>query len=170
MSFAELISKRRSVRSYRPDPVENEKIEKIIESALMAPTACNNQPFFIIVRKGTEEMSGLKPVYDREWFYTAPAAVMVCCDLSTAWVRSHDGKNYGEVDAAIVMDHLILSATELGLGTCWIAAFDPFEAKRVFGLPEHIVPVVMTPLGYPAQKPKPIPRKKIEEVVRRIKF
>jgi nitroreductase len=77
-----------------------------------------------------------------------------------------DGKNYSDVDVAIAMDHLILAATELGLGTCWIAAFDPAAAREVLGLPEGVEPIAFTPLGYPAEQPGPKARKPLDELVR----
>jgi nitroreductase len=80
-------------------------------------------------------------------------------------VRS-DGKNYNDVDLAIAMDHLVLAAANLGLGTCWIAAFDPAAAREVMGLPEGVEPVAFTPLGYPADYPGPKERKPLEELVR----
>jgi nitroreductase len=77
-----------------------------------------------------------------------------------------DGKNYNDVDVAIVMDHLILAATDLGLGTCWIGAFDPDAAREVLGLPEGVEPVAFTPLGYPADEPRPKRRVALSELVR----
>jgi nitroreductase len=81
------------------------------------------------------------------------------------WVR-RDNKNYNDVDVAIVMDHLTLAAADLGLGTCWIGAFDPEAAREVLGLPDHIEPVAFTPLGYPADSPRPKTRKPLHELVR----
>lgn len=77
-----------------------------------------------------------------------------------------DNKNYGDVDVTIAMDHLILAATELGLGTCWIGAFDPVAARDVLGLPEEVEPVAFTPLGYPADQPGTKRRKPLSELVR----
>jgi nitroreductase len=82
-------------------------------------------------------------------------------------VRS-DGKNYNDVDVAIVMDHLILAAADLGLGTCWIAAFDPDAAREVLSLPEGVEPIAFTPLGYPADTARPKKRKPLEKLVRYI--
>ncbi|MBM3146079.1 MAG: nitroreductase, partial [Chloroflexi bacterium] len=78
----------------------------------------------------------------------------------------HDKANYSVVDAAIVMDHLILAATNLGLGTCWIGAFDPKAARQILGIPEEVEPIVMTPLGYPNDQPRPKARKSLVELVR----
>jgi nitroreductase len=77
-----------------------------------------------------------------------------------------DGKVYVDVDAAIAMDHLVLAATDVGLGTCWIAAFDPDAAREVLGLPEGVEPIAFTPLGYPADKPRTKKRKSLDDLVR----
>jgi nitroreductase len=77
-----------------------------------------------------------------------------------------DGKNYNDVDVAIALDHLILAAADIGLGTCWIAAFDPAAAREVLNLPDGVEPVAFTPLGYPADTPRPKSRKPLESLLR----
>jgi len=165
MDFSELIEKRYSVRAYKPDPVEDEKLQQVLEAARLAPTAANMQPFQLIVvhTRGREEE--FRRIYNREWFVQAPLIIVVCGIPSKAWVR-HDKANYSVVDAAIVMDHLILAATNLGLGTCWIGAFDPKAARQILGIPEEVEPIVMTPLGYPNDQPRPKARKSLVELVR----
>ncbi len=92
--------------------------------------------------------------------------ILCACGLPAEnWVR-RDAKNYNDVDVAIVMDHLILAAADLGLGTCWIGAFDPAAAREVLALPLGVEPIAFTPLGYPADQPKPKKRKPISELVR----
>jgi nitroreductase len=91
--------------------------------------------------------------------------ICVCAVKSEAWV-SREKRNYVYVDVAIVMDHIILAATDLGLGSCWIGAFDKDEAREAFNLPDDLEPVVMTPLGYAADQPEPRERRSIEELVR----
>src|SRR4030067_1368993 len=119
MEFDELIYKRYSVRAYRDIPVEDEKLNKILEAGRIAPTAANQQPFQIIVIHTADRQDELKQIYRREWFTQAPIVLCVCGIASQAWVR-RDGACYVQVDAAIVMDYIILAATNLGLGTCWI--------------------------------------------------
>ena len=93
--------------------------------------------------------------------------VIAACGVPVEnWVRKQDGKNYNDVDVAIVMDHLILAAADLGLGTCWIAAFDPAAARELLELPEGVEPVAFTPLGHPADTPRQKTRKKSDELVR----
>ena len=167
MDFHELVRKRYSVRAYESRPVEEEKIGRILEAACLAPTACNLQPFKVIVipTKGREKE--LRRIYSREWFVQAPLVLAVCALPGDSWVRKYDGWNSAEVDATIAMDHLILAAAALGLGTCWVAAFDPVAAREVLGLPPGVEPVAFTPLGYPADTPKPRQRKPLADLVRR---
>ena len=91
--------------------------------------------------------------------------ICACAIPAEGWVRI-DGKVYTDVDVAIAMDHLILAATELGLGTCWIAAFDPAAAREVLDLPDGVEPIVFTPLGYPADESRPKERKPLSDLVR----
>lgn len=165
MDFIELAKKRYSVRAYKPIPVEYDKLEKILEAARIAPTAANRQPFQLIIiqTKGREEE--LLHIYNKPWFVQAPVIICACSVQSESWVRQN-GKNYCDVDVAIAMDHLILAATELGLGTCWIGAFNAEEARRILKLPDDTEPIVFTPLGYPNDQPGDIMRKPIEDLVR----
>lgn len=165
MEFFELINKRYSVRAYQSKPVEQEKLNKVLEAANLAPTAANRQPFRIIVIHTRGKETELKRIYHRDWFSQAPLVICVCAVASEAWSRM-DGKNYSDVDSTIAMDHLILAAADLGLGTCWIAAFDPDAAREILGLPDEVEPVAFTPLGYPADEWKPKKRKSLEEIVR----
>ena len=165
MEFFELIRARYSVRAYKPDPVEEEKLRQVLEAARLAPTAANHQPFQLIVIHTAGCEPELRRIYPRPWFTQAPLIVCICGVPADGWMRM-DGKNYTDVDAAIAMDHIVLAATDLGLGTCWIAAFDPAAARQVLGLPEGVEPIAFTPLGYPAGRPGPRQRKPLDELVR----
>lgn len=170
MDFSELVSARRSVRAYRPDPVEDEKLQRVLEAARLAPTACDKQPFQLVVihTAGREQEMGC--IYGAEWFAKAPIVICACAVTTEAWVRGSDSKNHGDIDVAIVMDHLILEAANVGLGTCWICAFDPTAAREILGLPEGVEPVAFTPLGYAADTPRKTYRKPIKELVRHEKW
>ena len=165
MDFFELIRKRYSVRAYKPDPVENETLQQILEAARLAPTAANRQPFQIVVLKTGGREAELRRIYARDWFAQAPVVLCACGIPAQNWIR-RDGKNYNDVDVAIAMDHLILAAANLGLGTCWIAAFDPAAARQVLALPDGVEPIAFTPLGYPADSPRPKQRKPLADLVR----
>ncbi len=166
MEFTDLIEKRYSVRAYKDQPVEDEKLQQVLKAARLAPTAANRQPFQIIVIHTKEREEELKQIYKPGWFSKAPLVIAVCGLPSKGWTRQNDGKNYTDVDAAIVMDHLVLAATDAGLGTCWIAAFDPDAARKVLGLPDDVEPIAFTPLGYAADQPTPKVRKPLPQLVR----
>ena len=166
MEYSQLIAARYSVRAYRSDPIEDEKLQAVLEAARLAPTAANRQPIQLVVMHthGREEEIG--KIYRRPWFVQAPLVIAVCAISSQAWVREGDRFNARLIDAAIVADHLILAATNLGLGTCWIAAFNVEAARSVLCLPPEAEPVIFTPLGYPADEPGPKTRKPLSDLVR----
>lgn len=165
MEFTKLIASRYSVRSYRLDPVPDDLLARVLEAARLAPTAANRQPFRLIVIRTAGRQAELRRLYPREWFGLAPLVVGICALPGQAWVR-RDGVNYAFVDAAIAMDHLVLAATDAGLGTCWVAAFDPAVARQILCLPDEAEPVAFTPLGYPADALRPKERKPLTELVR----
>ncbi len=165
MEFSDLIKNRYSVRSYKSEPVEEEKLQRILDAARLAPTASNRQCFQLLIIHTSEKQEELKKVYSKSWFVDAPLVICACGLPQANWVRS-DGKNYNDVDVAIVMDHLILAAANEGLGTCWIGAFNPAELRKLLNLPDEVEPVVLTPLGYPKNSPKPKKRKDLSELVR----
>jgi nitroreductase len=165
MEFSELIHLRYSVRAYKADPVEEDKLNQVLEAARLAPTAANRQSFQIIVVRTAGREDELRRIYPRDWFAKAPLVICACGIPAQTWVR-RDGKNYSDVDVAIALDHLILAAANLGLGTCWIAAFDPAAARKILQLPEGIEPIAFTPLGYPADSPRPKQRKPLADLVR----
>lgn len=164
MEFSDLIEKRYSVRAYKSDPVEDEKLTYVLEAARMAPTAADKQPFQLIIihTRGREEE--LQRIYLRGWFTQAPLLICACGIPSQAWVHQN-GKNHCEIDATIAMDHLTLAATDVGLGTCWIAAFDVDAARAALSLPDNVVPLFFTPLGYPADSPGAKDRKPLADLV-----
>lgn len=168
MSFLELAKKRYSVRSYLNKPVEQERINQVLEAGRVAPSAKNFQPFFFIVMKDEELRNKVAAAYSRDWLRQAPVIIVVCGDHSRSWKRN-DGKDHCDIDAAIAIDHMTLAAADLGLGTCWICAFDAAECHRILGLPSHIEVITLLPLGYPADQPDEERhgkmRKKLGEIV-----
>jgi len=165
MEFSELIRKRYSVRAYRPTPVEDEKLQAILEAARLAPTAANRQAFQIIVIHTAGREAELKRIYKADFFTQAPIILAAIGVPAKNWVR-RDGQNYNYLDIGIVMDHVILAAADQGLGTCWVGAFDPAEARRVLGLPDDVEPIAFTPVGYAADQPQPKLRRPLTELVR----
>lgn len=166
MDYFEVMQKRYSVRAYKPDPVPDDVLERLLQAAVIAPTAANRQPFqiFVIPTSGREEE--LKRLYNKDWFVQAPLVLGFCGLTDQGWVRKTDSKSYIMVDVAIAADHLILAAAALGLGTCWVAAFDVDAARELLRLPATIEPIIFTPLGYPADSPREKTRKSLDELVR----
>jgi len=145
--------------------VEDEKLDRVLRAARLAPTAANRQPFQFIVIHTAGREAELQRIYGRDWFVQAPLVICACGISAQGWVR-RDGKSYNDVDVAIAMDHLILAAADVGLGTCWVGAFDPDAAREVLHLPDDVEPIVFTPLGYPADQPGPKKRRALSELVR----
>ncbi len=164
MEFYDVIRSRRSIRAYRSVPVEQEKLERVLEAARLAPSAANRQPLLFYVIRDEETRAALLEAYSQQWFVDAPVILCACHRPGEAWRRT-DLKSYADVDLAIAMDHLILAATAEGLGTCWIGAFKPEPVRRILGIPEELEPVAMTPLGYPDEEPAARSRKDLNEIV-----
>jgi len=164
MNFLELAQKRYSVRDYLSTAVEDEKLQYVLEAARLAPTASNRQPFRLIILKTADREDEIGRIYHRDFFVKAPIILAACGVPAEAWVR--DGMNYMHIDIAVVMAHITLAATDVGLGTCWIAAFNPRIAREVLHLPPSIEPVAFTPLGYPADQPGLKERKPVDALVK----
>jgi nitroreductase len=165
MDVLETIAARYSVRAYDSTPVDDEALAKVLEAARLAPTAHNRQAFQVIVVHTAGRGDDLARICPRPWFAQPPLVLAVVSIVGEAWHRD-DGKSYDEVDAAIVMDHMILAASSLGLGTCWVAEFDAVAAREVLGLPDEVEPIAFTPLGHSAQQEPPKRRLPLEQLVR----
>jgi nitroreductase len=164
MNFQDLIRNRYSVRAYKPDPIEQEKLNHVLEAARIAPTAANRQPFRLIVIETEGRKSELNQIYRKAWFVQAPLLICAVGIPAKSWVRD-DMRRYLDVDIAIVMDHLILAAADQGLGTCWVAAFNADKAREILELPQEVEPLIFTPLGYPADTPGSKQRKPISDLI-----
>lgn len=150
MEFIELARRRWSCRAFEQRPVEPEKIAKIVEAARVAPTAANRQPVRLTVAKTPEGLAKLAKAAD---LHGAPLAVVACADAQRAWRRPCDGMRTDLIDAAILTDHMMLEAADLGLGSCWICWFDPAVVRTELALPEGLEPVSILVAGYAAEKP-----------------
>ena len=170
MEFDKLIASRFSVRSYTNQKVDRSLILEILESARLAPSAVNFQPWHFVVITDPENLADFQEVYTRAWFKEAPACIVVCADHSQSWKRKSDGKDFADIDLAIVTDHLVLKATELGLGTCWVCNFNVQLTQQKLQLPNHIEPMVIVPIGYTTAEAPLKSRKPISEIVHWGKF
>ena len=150
MSFLELAKKRYSVRKCENRKVEQEKLLKILEAGRVAPSGHNNQPIRLIV---VQQPDGLEKLKKGANVYGAPLAIIVCGDRNEAWIRPYDDKNILDIDASIVTDHMMMQASDLGLGTVWVCYFDPVAVKREFNIPDSVEPINILAVGYAAGEP-----------------
>lgn len=167
MNFLELAAARYSVRKFRPDPVEPEKLNLVLRAGHLAPTACNLQPQRILVLTGAEALEKLRNC--TTCHFNAPAALLVCYDRTECWKREYDGKSSGDIDASIVTTHMMLEAASLGIGSTWVMHFSPAAVREEFEVPEQLEPTAILVLGYPAEDAKPSSRhtefRPLEELV-----
>lgn len=181
MNFIELVSKRFSCRKFKETPLEREKILKCIESARLAPSACNSQPWRFVVIDEPElknkiarlATSGIYGIINK-FLPTAPCIIAVLADREKfiaqagAYVMKTD---YYLIDIGIACEHLVLQATELGLGTCYIGYFNEKEIRKILNIQKKYKIVLLIAIGYPDEKEEekklknPRPRKKIEEIL-----
>ena len=154
MTFLELASSRYSVRAYKQDPVEQEKLDLILEAGRVAPTACNYQPqkiFVVRTEALRKKLAELSPCT-----FDAPVILVVCYDKDRhANSRMMPGYSFGEMDASIVCTHMMLQAWELGIGTCWVGMFNDKQVADALELPENLHVAALLPMGYPADGVKP---------------
>ena len=153
MSFLELAKDRYSVRKFSDKKVEQETLDLILEAGRVAPTAHNNQSQRILVLRETEEMAKLEECSPFRFHPTL--ALLVCYDKNVSWKREFDNADMGEVDASIVATHMMLEGHQLGIGSTWVAHFDPKAVRENFNLPPHIIPVSILMMGYPREDAKP---------------
>ena len=147
------ILQRRSIRTYRPDPVPEEDLRTILECGRQAPSAGNRQPWeFIVVREPQRRRQVAEACKGQTW--GADAAVIIC-----GIGLPEKSEKWWPVDTAIAMQNMILAAAALGYGTCWVGAFDEDQVKAALGIPDSVRVVALTPLGVPDVSPDARPRK-----------
>ena len=172
MDFLELAQKRYSCRYFSDKEIEQEKIDKILEAARLAPTGKNTQSQRILVLTDKKELAKLSGCTPYGW--NAPLVFLICYDKNTSWTREFDNFNGGMQDACIVTTHMMFEATDLGLGTTWIGYFDPQKAREIYNVPPHYEITAILPVGYPSEKAHPSrlhsDRRPIEEITFYNKF
>lgn len=170
------ITNRRSIRKYMPRPVEDEKIYEILESARIAPSGSNTQPWhFIIVKDDAKRQQLAEASHKQSWMNSAPVFIVCVADIR---VRNQEDselsldESYPDMalkqiirDTTIATDHLVLSAQQQGLGTCWVAWFTQDEIRPLLGIPKDKFVLAIITVGYADETPKPRPRKALEEIV-----
>lgn len=154
MDLFEAIRKRHSVRSFLPDDVPQEQVETLLGCACAAPSAGNVQPWrFLVVRDPSLRRSLARAALGQAFVAEAPVVIVVCADLQ-AHARAYGRRGvelYAIQDTAAAVQNILLAATALGLGTCWVGAFHEEEVSRALGLPGHWRPLALVPVGRPAR-------------------
>ena len=170
--FLELAAARRSIRRYKADPVEREKLDLCLEAARLAPSACNAQPykFLVIDEPALKEKfcaAAFTGVYSAcKFAAAAPVIIAVISGTGklSAWLGNQvQGTNFRLMDIGIAAEHFVLAAAEQGLGTCWLGWFSARAGAKALGLGAGKKIEVLLAVGYPAESPAPRPRKKTEE-------
>lgn len=163
-----LMQQRHSCRHYSDKPLGRDKVLQMLEAARMAPSATNRQPWTFVVADSEASLGVVRSAYKREWFEKAPVVIVALGHHDEAWHRACDGKDSTDIDVAIAVEHMQLAATTMGLGTCWVCAFDPDVVREGFGLPADVEPIALIPVGYPADgETVPVKKRKpIEEIVK----
>ncbi len=154
MDFLKLAEERYSVRKFTDEPIDKEIIDKILKAGHVAPTACNFQPQRIMVISSPEALEKLKDC--TRCHFDCTCAMLVCYNKDECWTRKYDGETSGFVDASIVTTHMMMEATELGIGSTWVMHFNPEKMISAFNIPENIVPVALLVMGHPAEDSAPI--------------
>lgn len=163
MTVLEAISRRYSCRAYKDAPVEQDKLDRILEAARLAPSAKNLQDWrFVVVTDKTTRLK-LAEAANKQIFIADAAAIIVGCSSSDEVMRC--GQALGPIDVAIALEHIALQAVEEGLATCWVGSFRPEKIRAVLGIPQDIAIIELMSLGYPADKPTKRPRVEMEKIV-----
>jgi nitroreductase len=157
-----IIRERKSIRRYRTDSVSLHDIDLVLEAARLAPSWDNRQCWKFISVTDTALKENIGKASKQEWLAQAPVIIVCCADPLKSGVKGD--QEYYMLDVGISMEHLILAATALGLGTCWVGAFNEKLLKRTLGVPRNVRVVALTPLGYPDEKPEPTTRKNLNEI------
>ena len=163
MEFFDLVNERFSCRKFSSKPVEDEKLEKILEAARLAPTAKNAQPVKIWVMKSTDALEKIKSATPFAWLKDVPVILAVGGSSENAFVRPSDNRNFEDVDASIVATHLILAIEAAGLGTTWLGFFDVPKIKEFFPDMKDFYLVALFPVGYKADDAQPSDRHSIRK-------
>lgn len=168
MELLEAIKKRRSVRSFKKDDISREHLNKMLESACLAPTAGNVQPWkFVVVKNSKVKKDLAVSALNQLWMMEAPLIIVVCADLgrSERFYGERGRTLYAIQDSAAAVQNILLTATSLGLAGCWVGAFSEARVIKTLDLSPGVRPLALIPVGYPNESPGPPYRFSLEEVV-----
>jgi nitroreductase len=166
MDIYKTVRERTSIRGYKADPIEEDKLERILDAARLAPSGKNGQPWTFIVVKDEETRKKLVPACKgQEFVGQAPVVVVACGHEERAYKKMGGYWNSMPLDIGIAIEHLMLAAVSEGLGTCWIGAFFEEQVREILGVPEGVKIVALTPVGYPAGEKTHSSRKSLDEII-----
>ena len=168
MELFEAIRKRRSIRQFTSQEVRDDYLNKILESAILAPSAGNLQSwYFIVVRNNSLKEKLSKAAWNQACIIAAPVVIVVCCDLGHIAPYGKRGSELFTLhDTGAAIENMLLTCTDIGLGSVWVGTFDEVEVAETLGLNwNEFRPVAIIPVGFPGEEP-PVPsRKPLNEVV-----
>lgn len=168
MEVFEAIKTRRSIRAFTNEEVSEEEVRKLIDAARQAPSAGNIQPWeFVIVRDPRRKHRLTAAALNQTFIEEAPVVIVVCAnEAQSGWGYGARGATlYCLQDTAAATQNILLAACDLGLGTCWVGAFYEEKVRKVVNVPRGVRPVAIVPVGHPAEKPSPRPRRSITEII-----
>jgi nitroreductase len=168
MEVLDAMKSRRSCRSFKTSKISRNVLYKVLDAARWAPSAGNLQSWeFIIVETEAEKNQLASAALGQDFLATAPVVVVVCADTERSAVKygSRGRYIYSLADACCATENILLAATSLGLGTCWVGSFEPGRVRDVLGIPEGVVPIAIIPIGYPADEGTPSSRTSIGNIV-----
>lgn len=163
MDFLDLAKSRYSCRSFSDRPVDDETLNRVLEAAIVAPTAKNAQPVRVWVMKSEGALEKIKSVMPFKWAGQAQIVLAVGGKPDNAFVRPSDKRNFKDIDASIIATHIMLAVQALGLGTTWVGMFDSVKLKELFPQTEGYDMVALFPVGYPADDSAPSERHTIRK-------
>ena len=167
MDVFKAIKKRRSIRHFQPKPVPKDFEEKLIAALIWAPSAGNLQSrkFFFVKNQEVKEKLVDLALYQK-FVLEAPLVIVACADSRIKWRYSERGRSlYTICDTTVSIENLMLQATELGLGSCWVGSFDEGKIRKILNVPDYLKPIAVIPIGFPAEEPEAPPRVKKEEMI-----
>ncbi len=163
MTVLEAIRKRYSCRAYQDKPIEQEKLDSILEAARLAPSAKNLQDWRFVVVTDKHTKRQVAETTNRPEVFEKAGAIIAACSNSNEVMRC--GQAVGPIDVAIALEHICLQATDLGLGTCWIGSFNTEKVRQILGIPDDIAIIELMAVGYPADSPKGPNREPMENIL-----
>lgn len=199
MDVSEAIRRRRSIRKFKPDPIPEEKIKILLESARLAPSGTNTQPWrFVVVKDDDTKRKLQKAAHNQRHIKRAPVIIVCCADLKAfkdfpervdeliesgalpertrevfipylrkgmSTVKRESLVIAAAANVAIAIEHIVLQAVEIGLGTCWIRWYEDNEVKKILDIPDHVEVMALLPVGLPDEEPAPRPRLSLDKIV-----